>query len=284
MTTAHMIAVIESGSTKSDWRIIGADGHVHEVSTAGFNPYFIGTDGIASEIAAHAEVMRHAPHIHKVHFYGAGCSSDAMNALVEAALRRVFTVADIHVGHDLLGAALAAGHGSACIVGILGTGSNACYFDGTEVDNGRPSLGYILGDEASGAWFGKRIVADHLHGLLPDEMHAAMDSLGATKETVLNNVYREARPNTYLAGFMPLLSQFRTTDYAQKLLRDGMTAFLSRYVCHFPQCKDVPVHMVGSVAHHFSDELRAAAVALGLQMGRIVHRPIDALVAYHAGR
>lgn len=279
-----MIAVIESGSTKSDWRIIGVDGRVHEVSTAGFNPYFIGTDGIASVIASHSEIMRHAPHIHKVHFYGAGCSSDNMNALVEAALLRVFTVAEIHVGHDLLGAAMAAGQGSSCIVGILGTGSNACYFDGIKVNNGRPSLGYILGDEASGAWFGKRIVADYLHGLLPDELHTAMNDLGTTKDNVLERVYRETRPNTYLAGFMPLLSQFRQTTYVQNLLREGMTAFLFRYVCHFPQHRQVPVHMVGSVAHHFSDELLAAATMLGLKMDRIIHRPIDALVEYHAGR
>ncbi|MCF8258900.1 MAG: hypothetical protein K9J06_15195 [Flavobacteriales bacterium] len=279
-----MIAIVESGSTKSDWRIIGDDGQVTEASTAGFNPYFIGMDGIVAEVTSNAEITQHAPHIRTVYFYGSGCSSEAMNAVVADALRSVFTVADVHVGHDLLGAALAAGQGDTCIVGILGTGSNACYFDGIDVDNGRASLGYVLGDEASGAWFGKRLIADHLHGMLPEGIHAALNNLEVTKNTVLQRVYREPRPNTYLAGFMPVLAEFRDMEYVRSLLLEGFGAFLSRYVCHFPQHRDVPVHIVGSVAHHFSDELRAASVPLGLNVGRIIHRPINALVAYHAGR
>jgi glucosamine kinase len=279
-----MIAVVESGSTKSDWRIIDADGQVTETSTAGFNPYHVGRDRIVEELSRNEVLRGLASSVATVHFYGAGCSSSAMNSIVQGAIQEVFAHAEVHVDHDLLGAALAAGQGSACIVGILGTGSNACFFDGADVDNGRPALGYVLGDEAGGSWFGKRIIADHLHGLLPEPMHAALENLGVTRESVLQRVYMEPRPNTYLAGFMPVLSEFRQTAYAQTLLRDGFTAFLTRYVCHFPQHSAVEVHLVGSVAHHFADELRASATQLGVRIGRIVHRPIDALVAYHTAR
>lgn len=277
-----MIAVVESGSTKSDWRIIGRDGEVKATYTAGFNPYHVSSGQIEAEVRANGELSALSDRIDRVHFYGAGCSSDAMNEVVAQALRSVFVNADVHVDHDMLGAALAAGQGSACIVGILGTGSNACRFDGRNIDNGRPSLGYILGDEASGAWFGKRVISDHLHGLLPDAMHRTLNEVGVTKEAVLHRVYLEPRPNTYLAGFMPLLSDYRGEAYVQNLLNEGFCTFLQRYVCFFPEHRELETHLVGSVAHHFADELRSAAGGLGLRMGRIVHRPIDALVAYHS--
>lgn len=276
-----MIAIVESGSTKSDWRLLGKGDTVVAERTAGFNPYFTDTPTIRAAIADNPVLAAMAEAVKEVRFYGAGCSSPEMNRVVEDALRIVFTGADVHVEHDLLGAALAAGQGERCIVGILGTGSNCCYFDGKKVDNGRASLGYILGDEAGGAWFGKRLLADHLHGLLPEAMSAELNALGAVKATVLDHVYRQPRPNTYLAGFMPLLARFRESEYAGCLLREGFSSFLQRYACHFEGHSGLPVHFVGSVAHHFSEELTAAVNALGLRMGRIVHRPIDALVEYH---
>lgn len=276
-----MTAIVDSGSTKSDWRIVGDDGAATATDTAGFNPFFTDTGTIVTEILANGTISGLAPQVRTVHFYGAGCSSPEMNAVVEAALRQVFPDADVHVAHDLLGAALAAGQGEVCIAGILGTGSNACSYDGRSVDNGRHSLGYVLGDEGGGVWFGRHLIADHLHGMLPRDMHDALDNMGADRVTVLQRVYREPRPNTYLAGFMPVLADFRHTDYAQELLHRGMTAYLHRYVCFFPNHREVPLHLVGSVAYIFSDELKAAAKELDVTVGRVVRHPMEGLVEYH---
>lgn len=276
-----MIVIVESGSTKSDWRFISNDGSVQQVITAGFNPYHISTEKIMEELHANAVLRPLIPITSAVFFYGAGCSTPSMNEVVASALRQLFAQAEVTVDHDLMGAVLAASKGERSIVCILGTGSNACYFDGEKIDNGRSSLGYVLGDEAGGVWFGKRLIADHLHGMLPSDISAALNALGADKETVLHRVYREPRANTYLAGFMPVLNQFRTSDYAQVLLHEGMTAFLKRYVCTFPLHREVPVHFVGSVAHFFREELAACATQLGLQMGHVVQHPVNGLVDYH---
>ncbi len=276
-----MIAIVESGSTKSDWRLVADDKSVTPFITLGFNPYFMDADEIAAELLSHAILQQEAATVTQLWFYGAGCSSPSMNEVVAHAFRQVFINARVVVAHDLLGAALATGKGSACLVGILGTGSNACYFDGEDIHNGLPSLGYVLGDEASGAWFGKRIVADHIHGLLPPDMHRQLDGTGVDRELVLTRVYREPRPNTFLAAFTPLLSEFRDTDYAQSLLREGLDAFLTRYVCAFPQHRELPLHFVGSVAFHFQKELRDRARLLGLQVGEVTQHPVEGLLHYH---
>jgi glucosamine kinase len=276
-----MIAIVESGSTKSDWRVVAPDGAAHSLHTAGFNPFFVNEEAIGAEISANVGLMELAPSITQLWFYGAGCSSDAMNKVVADGLRAVFPKAQIRVDHDLMGAALAAGGGEPCIVSILGTGSNACFFDGEKIDNGRHSLGFILGDEGSGAFFGKRLLADHLHGVTPSLLSIALNDAGADKANVLEHVYRQPRPNTYLAGFMPVLHGFRAETYVQGLLVDGFTAFLQRYVMVFPNHRDLPLHFVGSVAHYFSQELGLAAHGLGLSIEQVVRQPIESLVNYH---
>jgi glucosamine kinase len=276
-----MIAIVESGSTKSDWRVVAPDGSMRPFLTAGFNPFFVDAEAIAREISVNAGLMELSLSVRHVWFYGAGCSSEAMNKVVADGLGMVFPNAEVRVDHDLMGAALAAGGGEACIVSILGTGSNACFFDGKDIDNGRPSLGFVLGDEGSGAFFGKKLLADHLHGLAPPQISLALNEAGVDKASVLEHVYRQPRPNTYLAGFMPVLYRFKSEPYVQSLLVKGFKAFLLRYVTVFPGHPDVPLHFVGSVAHYFAHELGLATQDIGLSVGCVVRQPIDSLVKYH---
>lgn len=279
-----MIAIVESGSTKSDWRIVANNGATQSVITAGFNPYITGGALIVQELQGNALLMGIANQLKAIYFYGAGCSTPEMNALVADALHTVFPNVHVEVDHDLMGAALAASQGEESIICILGTGSNACYFNGTTVENGRPSLGYVLGDEAGGVWFGKQLIADYLHGLLPTEMHNALEEMGVTKEEVLQRVYREARPNTYLASFMPVLNRYRSLSYTQDLLHKGFAAFLSRYVCYFPKHESIPIHFVGSVAFFFQEELKEALQQMNLTLGDVVQHPVERLVHYHINK
>ncbi len=279
-----MIAIVESGSTKSDWRIVANNGATQSVITAGFNPYIIGAELIVEELQGNAVLMEISHQLEAIYFYGSGCSSPEMNAVVADALSTVFPKSLVEVDHDLMGAALAASQGKESIICILGTGSNACYFNGTRVENGRPSLGYVLGDEAGGVWFGKQLIADYLHGFLPTEMHNTLQEMGVTKDDVLQRVYLEARPNTYLASFMPVLNRYRSLSYTQDLLHKGFAAFLSRYVCYFLKHESIPIHFVGSVAYFFQEELKEALQQMNLNLGDVVQHPVERLVHYHVNK
>ena len=165
-----MIVVAESGSTKCDWLLDDGNGHVYETFTIGFNPFFHSTEVVLEHLKANAELMKHALQIQEVNFYGAGCSSEDRNAVIRAGLEAVFVNAKCSVGHDLNAAAYSTFSGEPAITCILGTGSNSCYFDWNEVSEVIPALGYILGDEGSGSYFGKRILADYIYERLPKEL------------------------------------------------------------------------------------------------------------------
>ena len=163
------ILIADSGSTKCDWMVVDASGHVEsEFHTMGFNPYFHDADLVEAKMNDSAEAMSIANQIRKVYFYGAGSSSEPLSAVIREGLERVFSEAVVHVGHDLDGAAYSTYSGVPAITCIIGTGSNSCYFDGTTTSEEVPALAYILGDEASGSWFGKRLLSLHLyHKLIP---------------------------------------------------------------------------------------------------------------------
>lgn len=277
-----MILVADSGSTKCDWRLI-TDSDVLETSTIGLNPYFTYLEEIEKELKGNQLLAEHADAVSEVYFYGAGCSSAEMNAIITNGLRLVFPEAEIVVEHDVLGAGVAAGKGRPCIACILGTGSNACFFDGKHISQLTPSLAYVLGDEGSGSWFGKQLLRDFLYGdEMPKELRKHLEEKGIDKDGVLDNVYRKEHPNVYLASFTKDLSQFIETDYVRSMLLNGMREFLKRHVCCYPNHTEVEVNFVGSVAYYFSDTLHEVATELNITIGNIIQKPIDGLVAFHS--
>ena len=156
-----MVFIVESGSTKADWILLNASAaEVGRWSVKGLNPYFHDADEVERTLRAESEIMGRAADVEKVYFYGAGCSSDALNAVIAEGLERIFPNAQIVVDHDLLAAAYATYYGEPHIACILGTGSNSCYFDGSAVHEEVPTLAYILGDEGSASYIGKRLVRD----------------------------------------------------------------------------------------------------------------------------
>ena len=158
-----MIFIIESGSTKSDWVLIDDKNNQSFYKTIGFNPYFHSSAIIDSEIRKNAELIALVDEIDRIYFYGAGCSSEELNNIVHNGLSSVFTSAKIIVEHDLLACAYATYDGSPGISCILGTGSNSCYFDGNDLIEEVPALGYVLGDEGSGSYFGKFLLSSYLY-------------------------------------------------------------------------------------------------------------------------
>ncbi|HHG85928.1 MAG TPA: hypothetical protein ENJ82_14370, partial [Bacteroidetes bacterium] len=252
-----MIIIADSGSTKCDWMLVEAGKSLVEFSTMGFNPYFVDNKTIIKKLEEKEVLHQYATKVNDVFFYGAGCSSGEMRNILSEALAIVFPKAKIYVSHDLNGAALATYTGEPHIAGILGTGSNSCFFDGKQIYEEIPALAYILGDEGSGSYYGKELLADFLYRRMPPHLQQEFEaSYQLSKESIMTAVYRKPHANVYLASFTRFCSLHRTEPYIQKKIIKGMHAFLETHVLCYKNAKSVPVNFVGSIAWHFQAELK----------------------------
>ena len=280
-----MILIADSGSTKCDWKIVdtGKEMDIEKISTMGFNPFFHTEEHMYKEMEASDGLSKYAREIKAIHYFGAGCSSPERNAIVKRALTQFFPNADnVHVEHDLLGAALATCGDQPGIACILGTGSNAGYFDGNELHDEVHALGYILGDEGSGCYMGKKLVIDYLYHKLHSQIEEELEkTYGVNKEVIFENVYKKAFPNVYLASFARFLSNHRDYYYVRKLVRKSMLEFLDIHVCRFDMYDKIPAHFVGSIGFYFEDILREVATQKGVQVGQVIKQPIHNLVNYY---
>lgn len=275
-----MILVVESGSTKADWMLI-KDGQNIPYSTKGFNPFFHSKEDILIELNDHLELDLIKNDITKIYFYGAGCSSKKLNAIIKNGLKAFFTKATIQVDHDLKACAVSLYEKKPIIACILGTGSNSCFFDGKEITENSHALGYILGDEGSGSYFGKSILSAYLYGRLPEKMMTEMNRLGLNKEIIFENVYMKEDANVFIASFMPVLIRNKELDFCQKLIQKGFLDFIDKHVLCYPEAQKSTISFVGSVASLLKDELEQACLSKGLSIGKVIRRPLENLVNYH---
>lgn len=275
-----MLLIVESGSTKADWMLIKEEGLI-PFSTKGFNPLFHGKEDILLELNNHLELDLIKNQVTEIYFYGAGCSSPELNSKIEAGLSEFFQNAKVSIGHDLLACALSLYEGKPLIASILGTGSNSCYYDGENLKEEVPALGYILGDEGSGSFFGKRILADYIYNRLPDVMMKELSNQGLTKDNITESVYMKPDANVYIASFMPVLIRNKDLDYSQRLIKNGLIEFINIHVKCFKNYKDAEVSFIGSVASLLKDELKEVCKLEGVQFGKVIRRPLANLVQYH---
>lgn len=276
-----MKLIADSGSSKTAWKLVSGNGETRDIQTSGINPYFRTSDDIYQELQALLFPETGEP-VEHIWFYGAGVTSPAKGDIVREALARLYPAAEIAVESDLLGACRALlGHraGIAC---ILGTGSNACLYDGQRVVSNVPPLGFILGDEGSGAVMGKHLVGDYLKGVMPDRLRERFsERFALTMEEALERVYRQPRPNYYLAGFTPFLSENIGETYCRDFVARNLAAFVERNVLRLEDCHRYPIAFTGSVAWHFSTILQQALSDHGLGEAIILQAPIGGLVSYH---
>lgn len=279
------ILIADSGSTKTDWCVCHQGEVLQRIQTQGINPVHQSDDEIEKIIREMAAQLMNAESISRVHFYGAGCHSPKMQSIVSNALQTALLhcrLQEIRIDSDLVGAAQSVCQGEAGIACILGTGSNSCEFDGKEIVRNTPSLGYILGDEGSGASLGRILIGDWLKGQLPQEVGDAFaKEYGLTQNDIIERVYRQPLANRFLANFTPFLHKHRTEPAIHTLLVGEFTRFFLRNVMVYNT--QLPVHFVGSVAHYFNEELTEAAQSLGLTVGRILRAPMEGLIKNHAG-
>lgn len=278
-----MLLVADSGSTKCDWILVKSNGERLETNTMGFNPFFHNEELIASEISKNEILMSYADKILNIYFFGAGASSKQRNTIVENGLKKVFkNTVELRVDHDLIGAAIATAEDDPGIACILGTGSNSCYYDGKTVHEVVPALGYILGDEGSGAYFGKILLSKYLYKKLPIELATALEKhYGVTKESIFEAVYNKPNPNVYLASFMRFARDHNDHPFFKEMIYKGISGFINIHVWCYENFREVPVHFVGSIAYYFKDTLEEVAKNYRFTVGKIVKKPVTPLADYY---
>jgi len=277
-----MILVVESGSTKSDWVLVENGIKIKRFKTMGFNPFFHNETIIYNAIKYNNDLCNISKNVKHVFFYGAGCSSEEMNNIIIKALSRVFINSKINVDHDLLACALATYENQPSISCILGTGSNSCFYDGNSISETVPALGYILGDEGSGSFYGKILLTDFLYNRLPDEINEGfIKKFNINKDIIFENIYMKPHANVYLASFMRFISDFKHTEYVDIMIKAGMIKFILNHVCCYKNHKEYKVHFIGSISFIFKEQLIFAANEIGINIGQIIKNPVDNLVDHH---
>ncbi|MEO6404570.1 MAG: N-acetylglucosamine kinase [Ferruginibacter sp.] len=275
------ILIADSGSTKAEWCLISGN-KKKIVSTQGLSPYFLSADQIANII--HLELL---PKIKNsmpsnVYFYGTGCSNPVNVKIVMHALQTVFEDAVISVDHDLMGAARALCGNDKGVACILGTGSNSGYYNGKKIVKNSPGLGYVLGDEGSGAYLGKKIIQYYLYNTFDADLMDRFNSkFNTTPSEILDAVYKKPLPNRYLASYAVFLSENRGHYMIENIIEDGFNDFFFNHIYKYRESWSLPIHFTGSVAFVFKDVLNELCNSYELQLGQVIKNPMEGLIHFH---
>lgn len=273
--------IADSGSTKTAWKLISSSGEVTDFKTSGINPFFRTEEDIYRELAG--ILLPETGHdVQEIYFYGAGIVNTEKGDIIRRALLRMYPQATCEAHSDVLGAARALFGDEAGIACILGTGSNACLYDGKRIAMGISPLGFILGDEGSGAVMGRKLLGDYFKEVMPIRLREEFSKrFELTRDEALNRVYRTEKPNQFLAQFVPFLSGHRDSAYCQEFVQQNFMEFFERNVVKLPSFSHYKIGFVGSVAYHFSEILSNTASFYGYENITILKDPIDGLETYY---
>lgn len=271
------ILIADSGSSKTDWRYITKSGET-SVRTQGINPYYLSAEQIQNILRV--ELLNDITEgVHECYFYGAGSTDKSKSYVVETAIKEVINPSSVFISSDMLGAARGLLGDSPGVVGILGTGSNSCYYDGSAIAENIAAGGYILGDEGSGASFGKRLLRDYLRKNMPQHLVTELENRGVSKQVILQKVYASSLPNKYLASFSEFIYEHRETNYCQELIKLTLSEFITNHLLCYDDHRNIV--LVGSIAFHYQEELKYLAQKVDLNISKIDKSPINGLVDYH---
>lgn len=278
-----MILIADSGSTKTDWVLIGNDGQVvGEVTTAGMNPFHQTNEELVSILKGMSLTNAYEEEKISLFFYGSGCTPEQIPRLRELLSQNLPNIWVCDVYSDLMGAAHAlCGHqeGIAC---ILGTGANSCLYDGKQIIQNTPALGYILGDEGSGAVLGRKFINALYKGRLPQGLREAFEQkTGLTMSAVIQRVYREPQANRFLASLSLFIGMHLDVLEVRQLVVENFREFLRHNVKPYGR-PELPIGFVGSMAYHYESELREAAQLEGFVVGTVVKSPMSGLIRFHS--
>ena len=273
--------IADSGSTKTEWCLINGKNKI-KAKTQGISPYFLSGQQIQEILIKELLPKLKKTSPDEIYFYGTGCSNTENVNLIKTALKNIFPSSRIKVDHDLIGAAKALCGNKKGIACILGTGSNSCYFNGKKVVKNSPGLGYILGDEGSGTYLGKKVLQYYLYNTFePDLMERFNAKYNTTVSEILDAVYKQPLPNRYLAGYVSFLVENRGHFMIENIIEDGLNDFFFNHICKYRESWSLPINFVGSVAFGFKDVLKSLCDSYELELGKVYKDPMEGLIKYH---
>lgn len=277
-----MILIAESGGTKTNWCAVSDSGETGIIPTIGLNPNFVSKDTIREVLSLEVLPAMNNPPIDEVWFYGAGCSGQAMLDKVADAVNSALPGIRVNVLSDLTGAARGLLGNRPGYVCMIGTGSNSGYYDGRNIIANVPPLGFILGDEGSGAALGKKLIADFLRGIMPVDLSEEFRNIyGAEKDEIVSNVYRGVFPSRYIGGFVKFLNDHIGEPYCRELVYTSFGEFIRRNLSLYSIPPGTGIAVTGSVAWHFSDILEEVFSRNGYAISSLCQGPIEGLIKYH---
>ncbi len=276
------VLIADSGSTKTQWCLLSGN-KKKMIATQGISPYFLNEASLEKILKDELLPKTGNIEVNEIFYYGTGCSNIANISLIKKGLKKHYTKAKINVNHDLLGAAKALCGDEKGIACILGTGSNSCYYNGKKIIKNSPGLGFILGDEGSGTYLGKKVLQYYLYNTFDAEL---MDKFKVrypqTNGEILDQVYKSELPNRYLAGFVSFLIENRGHFMIENIIEDSINDFFFNHIYKYIESWTLPINFVGSVAYGFKDILAAMCKDYELKLGKVLKSPMDGLIKYHA--
>jgi len=277
-----MKLIADSGATKCEWCLL-YNGKKKKVITQGISPYFLTTVQIVELLQKELlPKLNKDILIKEVHFYGTGLNNNNNKKILNLALKKIFTKAIISLNTDLLAAARALCGKEKGIACILGTGSNSCFYNGKKIISNSPGIGYVLGDEGSGAYLGKKIIQYYLYNTFDDELKNSFEKMFNTNPIeILEKVYKQPLANRYLASFAIFLAENRGHYMIENIIEDGLNDFFFTHLCKYRESWLMPINFIGSVAFGFKDILKELCHSYEFELGTILKKPMDGLIKYH---
>lgn len=279
-----MKLLVDSGSTKADWISIDETGKIlFTTQTLGLNPEVLNNEEIITRVNDRFDISLNKDNVTHLFFYGAGCGTDRMKNFLTDVFKEYFPNAVVLVHEDTYAAVYATTpKNEKAIVCILGTGSNCSYFDGKILHQKVQSLGYIAMDDCSGNQFGRQLIRDFYFSKMPAKLAAEFaKTYDLDPDVIKHQLYKEPNPNAYMATFAKFLILHKDEEYCQKLVRKDMQVFVDNYITQYENCKEVPIHFIGSIAFYLKEELKEVLESNGLKIGNVLRRPIDGLIEFH---
>jgi len=273
--------IADSGATKCEWCLL-SEGKKKTIYTQGISPYFLTTEQIVLLLQKELMPKLKKVQVNAVHFYGTGLTNAENVKTIQSALKQLFSVAKISIETDLLAAARALCGKEKGVACILGTGSNAGYFNGKKLMKNSPGLGYVLGDEGSGAYLGKKVIQHYLYKTFDEELSIQFEKrFAVTKDQILNSVYKQPLANRYLASYAIFLAENRGHYMIENMIEDGINDFFFNHLYKFRESWTMPIGFVGSIAFGFKDVLKNLCDTYELELGKVLKKPMDGLIHYH---
>ena len=282
-----MILIVDSGSTKCDWKAVDNQGNqlLEKIRTKGLNPALLSEKKIKKVLKKSEALKKHRNEVTNIYFYGAGCGTENPKLVLKLVLHEFFPNAEISVEEDTMAAVFATVNEptEAAVVCIMGTGSNCSYYDGKKLHQRVKSLGYTLMDDASGNYYGKELIRDYYFNHMPEEIKVAFgDKYNLDADYIKYNLYKQPNPNAYLASFAEFMILNKDSLYVKELIKKGIRRFAKNMILQYEEeLKTVPVHFAGSIAFFCQEEIKEVAKELNFTVGNFERRPIEGLVSFH---